>query len=162
MLQYAALHEENASRNWTKAEKPPACKGCTGSAVVVQRLAASCAARAAYWRARYTQASEELRAGRERRRARVVAIARLEVDDKAVAALRAVPPCDVCVACHHEVEKVRRGLQGQQVGRESVVIRGFEGLVFSPFRSLPASWLHYVLQLGLSLARLSCAGLAIA
>ncbi len=107
MPQYSALYEERAASDWTKAEKLPACKGCAGSRVVVQRLAASCAARAAYWRARYTQASEELRAGRERRRACVVAIARLEVDDKAVAALRAVPPCDLCTACHQEVEKVR-------------------------------------------------------
>jgi hypothetical protein len=125
MPQYSALYEERAARNWTKAEKPPACKGCAGSAVVVQRLAASCAARAAYWRARYTQASEELRAGRERRRARVVAIARLEVDDKAVAALRAVPPCDLCVACHHEVEKVRGWVAGAAGGRESMVTCGF-------------------------------------
>jgi hypothetical protein len=91
------------------------CKGCAGSALVVQRIAASRAARAAYWRARHTQASEELRAAREIRRPCVVAVARFEVDETAVAALQAVPASDLCVGCHEEVEKVRGGLQEQEV-----------------------------------------------
>jgi hypothetical protein len=89
------------------------CVGCPGSDVVRRRLAASCAARAAWCLGKQAEALEMLRAleegdmdGAHRLWHASTATFDLPEDDEAVAAMRAVPPTDVCSACHKALETV--------------------------------------------------------
>jgi hypothetical protein len=113
VVQRWAERERSYASHWSREERVPKCQGCAGGALVPRRLAASCAARAAYLLAREKQLHEDLRATREGCRARVVALARFEVDEGPVAAVRALPPGDLCSACHHELEQVSGVWQAQ-------------------------------------------------
>jgi hypothetical protein len=100
----------------------PKCQGCVGGALVPPRLSASFAAQAAYLRARQRQTDEELSALQEGRKSRLVARARLEVDEGPVAALRALAPGDLCAVCHHELEQVRKGLRWRSIAHRCLAL----------------------------------------
>ena len=79
---------------------------CLGGSRANRRIAASCAARAKFYRTRLQQAREELSAALERRPARVVALSRLELPERVVQEMRRVPAMDLCAACHRKLEAV--------------------------------------------------------
>ena len=96
-MQFRVACLELKFREWQAAAARAAC--CAGSKCAHRRLAASCAARARFYRVRARQAQEELSAALERRPIRIVELARIELPARVVEEMRGVPATDLCAAC---------------------------------------------------------------
>ena len=133
-MQFRVACLELKFREWQAAAARAAC--CAGSKCAHRRLAASCAARARFYRVRARQAQEELSAALERRPIRIVELARIELPARVVEEMRGVPATDLCAACHTQLELVslRAVWECGSVGelREGCVVDGTEGRLGKP------------------------------
>lgn len=102
--QFAATVLEGNSRGWHAAAGWSTC--CAGARHACRRLAALCAARAAWYRSRQQQAQEELSASLEQRPMRIVELTRIELPEEVLEEMRGVPAIDLCAACHKQLEVV--------------------------------------------------------
>ena len=114
-MQFCAARLERNFREWQVAAAQAAC--CAGSTSAHRRVAASCAARARFYRVRARQAQEELSAALERRPIRIVELARIELPARVVEEMRGVPVTDLCAACHKQLELVSLRAEVWECGR---------------------------------------------
>ncbi len=72
-----------------------------------RRIAASCAARAQFYRIRNQQAQEELSAALERRPIEIKELCSIDLPAHVVEEMSKVPATDLCAVCHKQLEVVR-------------------------------------------------------